>query len=708
MRFDRSPFRNKLSRRMFILFIVCATIPIMVLALVAYARYTEQLKIRAFDLLGRSAKAQGMSIIERLLSVESGLKLIQLSLTSTASNLPPPVTEVAANSDSGNMLRWLAIYRQGNYTLLGGEDAGLLPRLKTLFASDPPSGDSRLRVLHGSGASPIICMIRPLAGDRPSDGYLIGVVNASFLWGDAQALLQKGLEFCIWNQNGMIRGAPGVEIPAIRGLSVDGNRAAPKTLTLNGQRFYASSWELFLKHYFKSPAWTLTALEPEDQVLAPVTLFNRYFLLMVGGILVVMLLLSSVMIRKSLVPVELLMEGVRKITQNRFDHRIQVASGDEFEELAGGFNRMSAQLEKQFKRLTLRSDLNRMLLSLLDTEEIITTVLDRMPDFFPCRTGAITIVSQKAARRCKTYMRAPTRGGEPVTKICRLSHTEERQLLNHNCGWFTVPSESSPFEYLRPLQAEGVDTFIVFPVRQHRHFFVLVSFGVHCSTTYDAEDLQQAGQLANQLATALTNANLIAELKDLNLGALHALARTVDAKSSWTAGHSVRVMRTCMDIGRAMGLSSEAMDNLRRAALLHDIGKIGIPILILNKKGALSPQEMALIQTHPDIGVRILSPIRAYEPLLPIIHQHHERYNGKGYPSGLAGDGIHELARILAVADTYDALVSDRPYRRGMRPGQAVEVIGRQAGVQLDPGVVEAFVRIMNHGKPREAVGEWA
>lgn len=218
-------------------------------------------------------------------------------------------------------------------------------------------------------------------------------------------------------------------------------------------------------------------------------------------------------------------------------------------------------------------------------------------------------------------------------------------------------------------------------------------------------DLEQAGHLARQLAVALANAGLLRELKELNMGTLNALARTVDAKSSWTAGHSERVTQLSFQLGKTMGLSMEQLNDMRTAAYLHDIGKIGIPLSILDKPGPLTDDEFDRIRRHPSIGARILDPISAYRRLIPIVEQHHERYDDRGYPHGLAGEAIHPLARIMAVADAYDAMVSDRPYRKGMPLAKVRSIIHEESGRQFDPEVVNAFELVLTGKVPPAMMG---
>ena len=150
-----------------------------------------------------------------------------------------------------------------------------------------------------------------------------------------------------------------------------------------------------------------------------------------------------------------------------------------------------------------------------------------------------------------------------------------------------------------------------------------------------------------------------------------------------------------LQIGKALNLDAKALDNLHRAALLHDIGKLGVPAAVLDKHGKLNDEEFRMVKSHASQGARILEPINAYAEIIPIVLQHHERFDGKGYPDGLSGEEIHLGARILAVADVFDALRSDRPYRDGWPTERVNEVILKEAGRQFDPMVVEAFFTIM-------------
>jgi putative nucleotidyltransferase with HDIG domain len=171
------------------------------------------------------------------------------------------------------------------------------------------------------------------------------------------------------------------------------------------------------------------------------------------------------------------------------------------------------------------------------------------------------------------------------------------------------------------------------------------------------------------------------------------LANALEAKDSYTRGHSERVGATSAALARALGLGPAEVDTVAQAGFLHDIGKIGVPEAVLGKPGALTQEDWALMRRHPLIGAQIVAPFDFLASAAPIIRHHHERCDGSGYPDGLRGEAIPLGACIVAVADVYDALTSDRPYRAALGPEQALEHLGAEAARTLDARVVAAFVQ---------------
>ncbi|GIU82665.1 MAG: HD domain-containing protein [Acidobacteria bacterium] len=191
------------------------------------------------------------------------------------------------------------------------------------------------------------------------------------------------------------------------------------------------------------------------------------------------------------------------------------------------------------------------------------------------------------------------------------------------------------------------------------------------------------------------------ENKELFVGTVKALAAAIDGKDKYTRGHSERVARFSVEIGKYLGMSEEELEKLRISALLHDVGKIAIDDRILKKPAALTEEEYEIMKTHPQKGYKIMSQIPAMKDFLPGMYMHHEMVNGQGYPQGLKGDEIPLQAKIISVADTFDAMTTDRPYQKGMKMEEALKIIKSYVGIRYDGKVVEALARACEEGKIR-------
>ena len=179
---------------------------------------------------------------------------------------------------------------------------------------------------------------------------------------------------------------------------------------------------------------------------------------------------------------------------------------------------------------------------------------------------------------------------------------------------------------------------------------------------------------------------------------VQALTAALEAKDTYTEGHSQRVGIYAERIAQEMHLKSRDLALLKSAAVFHDIGKIGVPDSILQKPGPLTPEERAVIQRHPEQGVRILRNLDGYDQIVPLVLHHHEFYDGRGYPEHTKGDEIPLIVYILGVADAYDAITSDRPYRRGRTPQDAARILREEAGRQFHPQVAEVGARLAEQG----------
>jgi HD-GYP domain-containing protein (c-di-GMP phosphodiesterase class II) len=239
-----------------------------------------------------------------------------------------------------------------------------------------------------------------------------------------------------------------------------------------------------------------------------------------------------------------------------------------------------------------------------------------------------------------------------------------------------------------------ISSFLAVPlIKENRIIGVLiVSNRKKSGRVFNNEDKRLMVTLSNHIAIALLNATLYQRLKNLFISTVKSLVRAVDAKDPYTSGHSERVMKYSLAIGKEIGLKEDVKENLGLSSLLHDVGKIGVKESVLLKPSRLSPTELQHIHQHPSIGVKIVETIKDSQNIINGIKDHHERFDGKGYPAHLKGSGISLEGRIVAVADTYDALTTVRPYQKKYSAKEAFFEIKRGASSQFDPKVVKAFI----------------
>src|SRR5690606_3691499 len=232
--------------------------------------------------------------------------------------------------------------------------------------------------------------------------------------------------------------------------------------------------------------------------------------------------------------------------------------------------------------------------------------------------------------------------------------------------------------------------------QQMRQMAEARDFSKKIPRTGSSRELDAFTDTFNHLVTSLQAAEAQTELA--YVGAIKALAAALDARDPYTAGHSERVSALSIMIGRQLNLDQEQLEILRLGALLHDIGKIGVADRVLQKNGPLTQEEFEIIKTHPTLGAHILRQISFLTPHIPIVELHHERPDGRGYPHGLIGHATPLLARIVHVADAFDAMTTARAYRPAQTPTHAISELWRYAGSQFDAEVVEAFVAAWSAG----------
>jgi putative nucleotidyltransferase with HDIG domain len=697
MRVDSTFLRSKVARRIFVLFISCALLPIAILAFLSFSHVTKQLNEQSKRRLYQTSKAISMSIYERLLYLEAEMKMVSSNVSTNLSSISFSPFE-AFSEHLKQRFRDLIIITDTDMPMTIFGRPQNTPALSPAQKQHIQSGETLLFTTYRPDHSYSIFMGVVLDPKRPRRGILLAEINTPYLWymGDEDSLPPM-IELCILDQsnNVLFSSLPSpISFPKQAALTMTNSASGQFEWVHENKEYLASYGSIYLQGRFFTPKWTVVLSESKANMLAPMANFKKIFPFVILLSVWVVLLLSVSQIRRTLIPLEKLKEGTLRIARRDFNSRVTVKSGNEFEELAITFNTMASQLDRQFNALTTIAEIDRAILSTLDTGKIVDVVLSRMRDVFPCECISMTLLDSEANSTGKIYIKGNTSIDKKLVKSIELTPTEVKKLCdNSECVLLGV--DGDPPHYLAPLAGRGFKSFLVLPILLKQKLSGIITLGYLEPPILSQEDLAQARQLTDQVAVALSNARLIEDLNQLNWGTLTALARAIDAKSPWTAGHSEQVTQLALKMGRALGLSTKEMEILQRGGLLHDIGKLGIPPEILDKPEKLTPQEERIMREHVRFGARILEPIAAYAEVIPIVLQHHERFDGMGYPDGLAGEAISLGARIFAVADCFDALTADRPYRRSLGRKRAIEMIKQESGHQFDPKIVKTFLMVI-------------
>lgn len=354
------------------------------------------------------------------------------------------------------------------------------------------------------------------------------------------------------------------------------------------------------------------------------------------------------------------------------------------EDLTGGVQRLQSLLA-----------ISRELNSYLKLDELLYLVLDRAMQVVHVEAGTLWLVEEDG---CLVPVAARGPRAEALFGLClRPGEGLAGQVVQRDEPQLVADVAREPAWAGRFDHATGYTTrsMLCVPLRGRKRVIgCLQLINKRSGGRLSEDDLELALAFAGHAAVALENSQLYFRLHTLFHSLIRALVSALDARDPYTSGHSERVARYAVLTGRKLGLDAESLENLEWAALLHDVGKIGIRDYILLQEGPLDREKWEIMKSHPEIGARILENVTPRSLVRGIIEGalcHQEKYDGSGYPQGLKGEEIPLFGRVIAVCDTFDAITTDRPYRKGATFAAALGEIRRCSGSQLDPAVVEAF-----------------
>ena len=356
--------------------------------------------------------------------------------------------------------------------------------------------------------------------------------------------------------------------------------------------------------------------------------------------------------------------------------------------------------DKKLRQLNTLVDMAALVSSSLQTSEIRTRAIEAATRLVSAETGSLLLLDQGTG---ELYFEVALGEEGEKLKTIRLKRGEGI------AGWVALHGEALlvPDVQQDPRFFEGADRKSEFQTRdmlcvpvktKDRTLGVLQAINSGEDGGFDDGDLEMLGALASQVAVAVENAGLFEKLKKTFYHTAQALAETIEKRDPYTGGHTRRVMEYSVAIALRMGLDKQGVEDLRLAAILHDIGKIGVRDNVLLKQEQLDDDELKKMNQHPGFGAEILDHVPELSEIIPGVKAHHEKYDGTGYPEGLSGTDIPLAARIIAVADTFDAMTTDRPYRKGLTPEAAIQELRKNIGIQFDGKAVEAFLRAWDAG----------
>lgn len=362
--------------------------------------------------------------------------------------------------------------------------------------------------------------------------------------------------------------------------------------------------------------------------------------------------------------------------------------------------RLFAKLDRSVKQFATLADVDALLNSTLDQKVIRKRAMEAITLLMDAEVGSLLLVDDE-----KTELYFEVALGEKGDKV-----KEIRLKMGEGiAGWVAEHGEPLLIQDVTkdPRFYKSADkktdfvtrNMICVPVKvKNKNIGVLQAIN-RKGSVFTEDDLKLFQLFSNQVAIALDNARLYEEIRETFFATAGALAEAIEKRDPYTGGHTKRVVNYSLAAAKYLSLSPNEIEHLKFSAILHDIGKIGIEDRVLRKSGKLDGEEIKIMNMHPALGADIMGHIKQLRDLIPGMMYHHERPDGSGYPDGLKGGEIPIIARIISVADTYDAMTTDRPYRKGLSNQTAIDEIKRYAGSQFDKDVAIAFIKAFEKGE---------
>jgi putative nucleotidyltransferase with HDIG domain len=400
---------------------------------------------------------------------------------------------------------------------------------------------------------------------------------------------------------------------------------------------------------------------------------------------------------------------VTEVVSRTFENRRIIK---ENEHLNKALRTKAAALEASYERISMLNRIGQALHSILDFRELLTFIVQAVAAQLGSDRVSLMLYDGETG---ELKIEAAIGFDEGVAEKVRIRKGDGIAGLVAKKGEPVLVEDITKDPRFQKKEGRGYggDSFISapimmsVPIKYQQRTLGVINVNNKCGgAIFAKDDLDFVTTLAAQAAIATDNALMFQQLEETRFEAIMALGEALEAKDLTTGRHSDRLLRFALGVAERLGLDHEERERLRYAAVLHDIGKIGIPESILQKPGRLTDEEYRIMKKHPELGAELVRKISFLEPVSHLILTHHEWYNGRGYPRGLSDEDIPVEARIVAVLDAYDAMISDRPYRKALGNKRAVQELKDFAGTQFDPKVVEEFISVIDEESKNVHAGD--
>lgn len=363
------------------------------------------------------------------------------------------------------------------------------------------------------------------------------------------------------------------------------------------------------------------------------------------------------------------------------------------------------QLRKIQERLAAVYEANQIIASERDLNKLFERVIDQIFRLVPAHNGVILMQDERAGELRTEYVRSGSDDDGEIT----ISSQIVRQAVENREAIITYDAAGDDrFESGASIITQNISSAMCAPLVHQGEALGAVYVDTRGTTNAFAQgDLELLVALAGPSATAIKNAQYLAQIEQAYRDTLVVLANAIELRDHYTVGHTWRVTNFALETAKVLGWPEAKLEEAKMGGVLHDVGKIAIEDAILRKPGGLDDEEYAKMKVHPERGARMMQDVAFLVPLIPYALYHHERYDGKGYPYGLKGEDIPIEGRLLAVADTFDAMTSNRPYRKGLDPEIAIAEIEKGRGTQFDPEIADAFIKAYRDGRIRRILQDY-